>query len=141
MPLHLLERTMTERNPILVEREKTHGDFRDVARVAQQLKAVLGPRDFLNPSQIEATDLICTKLARIVCGDANNKDHWDDGAGYFNLGAEACVEKSPVGVNKDNLKKFRNLPIASSGSTDISYSGNGGDGTVEWITSDGDKYD
>lgn len=118
MPLHLLERTMTERNPILVAREKTHGDFRDVARVAQQLKAVLGTRDSLNPSQIEATDLICSKLARIVCGDPNIKDHWDDIAGYANLGGEACVEELPVKISSSGGTSFTDGYIGRGGIND-----------------------
>jgi hypothetical protein len=41
-------------------------------------------------AQIEALDMIALKLSRILSGQANFKDHWDDIAGYAKLGAEAC---------------------------------------------------
>jgi len=37
-------------------------------------------------AQGEAIHMICVKLARIVCGDPNHADHWDDIAGYARLG-------------------------------------------------------
>ena len=79
---------MTERDPILVEREKTHGDFRKLAQTAQGLKVFLRLRDTgtsMNAAQQEALDLIATKLARIVCGDADFLDHWLDLSGYSRL--------------------------------------------------------
>jgi hypothetical protein len=35
--------------------------------------------------QREAIDMIMVKLSRILCGDPNHKDHWDDIAGYAML--------------------------------------------------------
>ena len=79
------------RAPILVTREATHGPFPLTARIAQDLKEAYryGPAD-LNAAQREALDMICTKMARIMSGDPNTLDHWDDIAGYAKLGAEAC---------------------------------------------------
>ena len=72
---------------LLNEREKTHGDYADVARVAQCLKGALqvGPVDVLPDVHRESLDLICTKMARIVCGDHNEPDHWTDIMGYAKL--------------------------------------------------------
>lgn len=85
------------RNPILVEHEKTHGDFVDVAGCSQDLKSTIRNRRMSNSSiderQVEAIDMICTKLARIICGNPHEKDHWKDIAGYANLGEEACQDK------------------------------------------------
>ena len=79
------------RDPLLVEREKTHGDWRDTAAKAQALKETLA---FNKLSRLEvyneALDMIATKLARIICGNEKTKDHWLDIAGYAKLGAEAC---------------------------------------------------
>lgn len=77
------------RNPVLVEREKTHGDFRHVANIAQELKRCLD-FDGLDNRQREALDMICTKIARICSGNPKEKEHWKDIAGYANLGEEAC---------------------------------------------------
>ncbi len=80
----------TYNNPILIEREKTHGNFSNVARTAQALKHVL--RDFpesnfhiLEPRKQETLDMICTKMARIIHGNADEPDHLEDIAGYAEL--------------------------------------------------------
>ncbi len=89
-----------QRDPLLQERQKTHGDFKINALIAQELKAVfrgmLGtaslPTHYQTMSCVhrEALDMIALKLSRILSGQANFKDHWDDIAGYAKLGAEAC---------------------------------------------------
>ena len=33
--------TMTDRDPLLVEREKTHGDFANNAAISQELKKII----------------------------------------------------------------------------------------------------
>lgn len=79
------------RPEILVEREKTHGDFAMVSNVAQEIKGALRWGSIeLKPRQREALDLIATKMARIVCGDPNKSDHWEDIIGYAALGLEGC---------------------------------------------------
>ena len=37
--------------------------------------------------------MIALKLSRILSGQSNFKDHWDDIAGYAKLGSEACTEE------------------------------------------------
>lgn len=73
---------------ILAERGKTHGDFTENGQVMQALKDTVRTcsrwRD-LNPHQREALDMILHKVGRIVCGNPNTKDHWDDIAGYARL--------------------------------------------------------
>jgi hypothetical protein len=39
---------------------------------------------------MEALEMICTKIARILSGNPNDPDHWKDIAGYAELGGEAC---------------------------------------------------
>lgn len=80
------------RDPLLVERQKTHGDFARNAEISQRLKGVakdFGYKD-LCPIHREAFEMIALKLSRILSGQANFKDHWNDIAGYAKLGAEAC---------------------------------------------------
>ena len=72
-------------------RENTHGNWFDQAALAMWLKDALRmeeTRDQLTIQQQEALDMICTKIARIVCGNPAHKDHWDDIAGYANLGGQ-----------------------------------------------------
>lgn len=81
-----------ERDPLLQEREKTHGDFARNAKISQELKTRFGNYGMqeFNDVHKEALDMIALKLSRILSGQANFKDHWDDIAGYAKLGAEAC---------------------------------------------------
>jgi hypothetical protein len=69
---------------ILAERGKTHGDFATMASVTQQLKEVIHKRSVahLNAAQMEALDMICHKIGRIISGNPGHLDHWDDIAGY-----------------------------------------------------------
>jgi hypothetical protein len=79
---------------LLKVRERTHGHFSDVARVAQAIKTACydpvgsGAGNGLSEVQLEALECIATKMARIVCGDSNYSDHWADIAGYARLVAD-----------------------------------------------------
>jgi len=69
---------------VLDAREKTHGDFREVAKISQTIKAFYA-RKSMPLHQREALDMIASKLARIVSGDNNEMDHWIDLSGYATL--------------------------------------------------------
>ena len=81
------------RDPLLVERQKTHGDFGDHARMTWALKHHIHSGknwDGLSQQHKEALDMIAHKIGRIMGGNPDFKDHWDDIAGYAKLGSEAC---------------------------------------------------
>lgn len=75
---------MSDLKKTLADRQKTHGDFQQVAKVAESL---MGSIEFqrLSASQSFAVRMIVGKLARIVCGNPNEPDHWHDIAGYARL--------------------------------------------------------
>lgn len=82
---------------ILAERQKTHGSYEDHAYMTQHLKDVLKAGDpfnkkyaSLSPRHRESLDMILHKIGRIMAGDPNVNDHWDDIAGYAKLGSQAC---------------------------------------------------
>jgi len=76
---------------LLEVREGTHGSFKVNARVYRLFCNVVQQEGAkLNTEQGLAMDMIFVKLARIVSGNANTKDHWEDIAGYAKLGSEAC---------------------------------------------------
>lgn len=79
---------------ILNEREETYGDFGDVSSCSQDLKADIRRyhNGQLSPSQKESLDMICNKIARIICGDPEYKDSWADIAGYATLSADRCTK-------------------------------------------------
>ena len=77
---------MTDINLILAERGKVHGSFEVHALFATRLKAILRDSDNgFTSAQLEAMDMIQHKIARILAGDPNHIDHWDDIAGYATL--------------------------------------------------------
>jgi hypothetical protein len=69
-----------------------HGSFERNAEISTKLKLLFdeyGANRFLYVHR-EALDMIALKLSRILSGQAEFKDHWDDIAGYAKLASEAC---------------------------------------------------
>ena len=82
---------------LLNEREKTHGDYSLVAAVSQALKSALrlGPYDEVPAIHRESLEMICVKMARIVCGNHYERDHAVDIAGYANLIIKTITVPAP----------------------------------------------
>ena len=84
---------MNDIQTMLSERTKTHGDFKNVAKVPQNIRDAMRviPDRFCDmPEQrIEALDAIAGKIARIICGDNAFPDHWDGIASYAMLGKQS----------------------------------------------------
>lgn len=79
---------MSEINQILKERETTHGDFEMKAMFIQEIMESISGLyawEDMNADQREAIHMILVKLSRILYGNANHADHWDDIAGYAQL--------------------------------------------------------
>jgi hypothetical protein len=73
---------------LLAEREKTHGPYPIKAAIIQELKLCMRDTpgwDGLSAVQRESLDMIVHKIGRILSGDPNVVDHWDDIAGYAKL--------------------------------------------------------
>lgn len=79
---------------LVIERGKTHGKFSDHAEATQILKRkyqlLLSKRHArgqpdLTDTQKESVEMILHKIGRILAGDANFPDHWDDIAGYAKI--------------------------------------------------------
>ena len=94
-----MENKISQRDPLLEERQKTHGPFAQNAQISQRLKMIFfdrGPRAQFHVVHAEALDMIALKLSRILSGQANFKDHWADIAGYAKLAEEACCDDHHV---------------------------------------------
>lgn len=73
---------------VTLAKRQVYGDFEEVGHVAQGMKTILRNslnRHALSRAEQEALDMICTKMARIVCGDPGQKDSWHDISGYARL--------------------------------------------------------
>lgn len=95
---------------LLADRAKTHGDYADHAKITQEtlgLWACQHNSRKLNYMQSEALHMIAHKVGRILAGDPNFRDHWDDIAGYARLVAERLPKPTdkaadPVPVEDSN---------------------------------------
>ena len=81
----------------LSERGSIHGPFPRHAEAAQSLKDVVASllkinKKTLCDEHLEALEMICHKIGRIIAGNELHKDHWHDIAGYATLGERACDE-------------------------------------------------
>lgn len=84
---------------LLEERAKTHGSFKVHAQTTQGLKRALAQHTkfggcAMSDEHKEALEMIMHKVGRIMAGNADFNDHWDDIAGYAKLGSLACKTKS-----------------------------------------------
>ena len=91
--LFLEAKQMNKVEETLKQRGKTYGLFTDNAMLCQRLKvairtAIHWQDKELEPDQIEALEMICHKISRIVNGDADYVDNWHDIAGYATLVAD-----------------------------------------------------
>jgi len=73
---------------ILQERESTHGFYSEVSSVSQGIKMTMqigvNWKD-LKAEQRESLEMIANKIGRILSGNSNFIDHWQDIAGYAAL--------------------------------------------------------
>lgn len=91
---------------VIDEREKTHGDYERVARLSQNLKTLIRSEPHqLTHRQLESLEMICVKIARIVCGNPNEPDHWIDVQGYAELihKRQANTGEQPQQGNPDEI--------------------------------------
>ena len=76
---------------ILTERGNNYGAFFAQAGTSRELKTAMHIRngwDRLGPDMQEALEMIAMKMSRIVHGNPNHLDSWDDIAGYARLVAD-----------------------------------------------------
>lgn len=98
---------------LLDERQKTHGDFYDVAATAQELKDAMRRGKnwkLLDDTEREALQMIASKIGRILAGNPHEPDHWRDIAGYATLierrltaysASENCPTRHPGAYNPE----------------------------------------
>jgi len=73
---------------ILKERGKRYGPFSTHAQISQDIKQAIfrfKQAEGLSDDKKEALEMIAHKIARIINGDPNYADSWDDIAGYATL--------------------------------------------------------
>ena len=90
-----MEKVM-EVDQILEDREITHGDFEMKAMWIQEImEHLIGLNAYQNmeADKKEAIHMILVKLSRIIYGNHDHADHWNDIAGYALLVADRLKDK------------------------------------------------
>ena len=98
---------------LLNERQKTHGDYREVAIIAQMFREIMrGTTGWskMNDAQREALDSMASKFGRLGSGDPHFRDHWDDVAGYATLASTQC-DSSIRTVEQDIAKVVEQIKV------------------------------
>jgi hypothetical protein len=88
---------------ILANRQGKHGEFNENSTVTWQIMRILMAQrnwPILTDGQRHALYMDAHKMARIIVGDPNEVDHWDDIAGYATLVADR-IRKDVVAYNTD----------------------------------------
>ena len=98
---------------ILSERQETHGDYREVAIIAQLFREIMrGTTGWskMNDAQREALDSMASKFGRIGSGDPHFRDHWDDLSGYATLASMHCNSDTGT-IEKDIAKVMEQIKV------------------------------
>jgi hypothetical protein len=89
---------MTDIDKLLVERGANYGRFQDQASISQELKCCLRNNSnwgMMEGYHQEALDMIAHKIARILNGNPDFLDSWDDIAGYAMLVSKILRGENP----------------------------------------------
>lgn len=92
---------------LVADRGKVHGDFTKVSEYAQHLKDIaersVNWSNGMTSVQREGVSMILHKVARILAGDPNHHDHWDDIAGYATITSKRIPRKTEAQVDLDRI--------------------------------------
>jgi len=87
---------MSDVRKILSDRESVYGSYDEFTQILTELKYVQIQRKKNDWTyyQSEAMNMILLKIARLINGDPNHVDTWQDIAGYAQLVVDILEEKS-----------------------------------------------
>lgn len=103
---------MTNLDSIIEERTKHYGQFEGIAEISIDLKERIRHHIYerdaeLQPDQWEALEMICHKMARIINGDSDYIDSWDDIGGYAKLVADRLRRDKKELIRNDNVVQLQ----------------------------------
>lgn len=73
---------------LISERARTHGDFQQATVFVQSVKTFMRKAPNwhdMPPAMQESLDMLASKIGRILHGDPEAKEHWEDLEGYSRL--------------------------------------------------------
>lgn len=88
-------RVVSKIDTLIDTRRHTHGDYLVRSAASQAIKQVFAEHGMnaLAPVYRDTLDMIAVKVSRILSGQADYFDHWDDIAGYSQCASRACPQK------------------------------------------------
>ena len=92
---------------LLGERQQTHGTYSQVSGTCQAIKRTMrqqGGWEYLSNGQAEALEMIAMKIARILSGNANFADHWEDIEGYARLVSSELERERVADMLEQSIK-------------------------------------
>ena len=104
---------MTPTEKLLIERQATHGDYKEVARIAQTFRDMMRDTqgwEYMNDTQKEALDSMASKFGRLGSGNPHFRDHWDDVAGYATLASINCDSGTDT-ISRDIAKVVEQIKV------------------------------
>ena len=104
---------MTPTEKLLSERQETHGDYKEVARIAQTFRDMMRDTqgwEYMNDTQKEALDSMASKFGRLGSGNPHFRDHWDDIAGYATLASINCDSGTDT-ISRDIAKVVEQIKV------------------------------
>lgn len=93
-------------DPLLNERGKTHGNAKEQFALAQLLKVTISREPnfaTMEPYQREALEMIVVKISRILHGDPDHRDAWDDIAGYAKIVSETLAHDAVPNIKREHI--------------------------------------
>lgn len=96
---------MTDINQTLSDRGKRYGEFKEHARITQNIKrAMVDSPNWasLSDDKKETLEMIAHKVGRILNGDPEYSDSWHDIVGYTKLVENEIVRKEQVNKVMDS---------------------------------------
>ena len=102
---------MNDIGNLLGERQSTHGTYSEVSSICQAIKRTMRQSsgwDHLGNEQAEALEMIAMKIARILSGNSNFADHWEDIEGYARLVSNELERERVAQLMEQSMKDMLN---------------------------------
>jgi hypothetical protein len=99
--------TVNDISNLLGERQNTHGTYSEVSSICQAIKRTMRQSsgwDHLGNEHAEALEMIAMKIARILSGNPNFADHWEDIEGYARLVSNELERERVTQLMEQSMK-------------------------------------
>ena len=100
---------MNDISNLLGERQQTHGSYAEVSAICQSIKRSMrygSGWEHLSDQQKESLEMMAMKMARILSGNANHPDHWEDIEGYARLVSNELERERVADLMEESMRSM-----------------------------------